>query len=148
MRVITPMMQKITLFVSKHPILVLAWIALLITVIVITLQSKFSRVKEISRIEAMRLLTKESGMIVDTRSFNDFSKGHLANAINLTANEIKIGNLKNLEKHKSHPIIVACANGTASREAARSLSRSGFCNVVILKEGISGWNSENLPLVR
>ena len=71
-----------------------------------------------------------------------------ANAINLTASEIKNGSLGELEKHKAQPIIVVCANGTASREPAENLSKAGFEKVTMLKDGISGWSGENLPLVR
>lgn len=53
-----------------------------------------------------------------------------------------------LEKHKAQPIIVVCANGTASREPAENLSKAGFEKVTMLKDGISGWSGENLPLVR
>ena len=111
------MLQEIMPFVSRHPILSLAWIALLVAV-------------------------------VDTRSRDDFRRGHLANAINLTASEIKSGSLGELEKHKAQPIIVVCANGTASREPAENLSKAGFEKVTMLKDGISGWSGENLPLVR
>ena len=114
------MLQEIMPFVSRHPILSLAWIALLVAVIV----------------------------VVDTRSRDDFRRGHLASAINLTASEIKSGSLGELEKHKAQPIIVVCANGTASREPAENLSKAGFEKVTMLKDGIAGWSGENLPLVR
>lgn len=83
------MLQEIMQFVSKHPILSLAWIGLLVAVIVMTFKSRFSKVKEIARGEATRLINKEDAVVVDTRSRDDFRKGHLANAINLTASEIK-----------------------------------------------------------
>ncbi|NIG88751.1 MAG: rhodanese-like domain-containing protein [Serratia symbiotica] len=142
------MLQEIMPFVSKHPILSLAWIALLVSVIIITFKSRFSKVKEVSRGEATRLINKEDALVVDIRSRDDFYKGHLANAINFTANAIKSGNLDDLEKYKARPIIVVCANGIASREPAENLNKSGFNNVVMLQEGIAGWNAENLPLVR
>ncbi len=142
------MLQEIMQFVSKHPILSLAWIALLVAVIVMTFKSSFSKVKEITRGEATRLINKEDAVVVDTRSRDDFRRGHLANAINLTASEIKSGSLGELEKHKAQPIIVVCANGTTSRESAENLSKAGFENVVTLKDGIAGWSGENLPLVR
>lgn len=142
------MLQEIMPFVSKHIILSLAWISLLVALIIIIFNSHFSKVKEVSRSEATRLINKEDAVMVDTRSRDDFYKGHLANAINLTASEIKSGNLGTLKKHKAQLIIVACANGTASREPAENLNKLGFDNVVILKEGIAGWNAENLPLVR
>lgn len=142
------MLQAIMLFVSKHPMLSLAWSALLVAVLVMIFNSRFPKVKEVSRGEATRLINKEDAVVVDTRNRDDFYNGHLANAINLTASEIKSGNLGDLEKHKAQPIIVACDNGRTSREAAENLNQSGFNNVVMLKEGIAGWIGENLPLVR
>lgn len=142
------MLQEIMPFVSRHPILSLAWIGLLVAVIVMTFKSRFSKVKEISRGEATRLINKEDAVVVDTRSRDDFRRGHLANAINLTAGEIKSGSLGELGKHKTQPIIVVCANGTASREPAEYLNKAGFEIVAMLKDGIAGWSGENLPLVR
>lgn len=142
------MLQEITLFVSKHSLLSLSWIALFITVIGITLNNCFSKVKEISRTEAVRLINKENAIVVDTRSRDDFLKGHLANAINLTVSEIKSGNLGDLEKHKTKPIILVCANDMASREPAENLNKFDFDNIMKMKEGIEGWIGANLPLVR
>lgn len=142
------MLQEIMPFISRHPILSLAWVALLVTVIVMTFKSRFSKVKDITRGETTRLINKEDAVVVDTRSREDFRKGHIANAINLTASEIKSGSLGELEKHKARPIIVVCANGTASREPAENLSKAGFENVSTLKEGIAGWIGDNLPLAR
>ncbi|WP_156293232.1 rhodanese-like domain-containing protein [Serratia oryzae] len=142
------MLQEIMQFVSRHPILSLAWVALLAAVIVMTFKSRFSKVKEISRGEAIRLINKEDAVVVDTRSRDDFRKGHIANAINLTASEIKNGSLGELEKHKAQPVIVVCANGTTSRDPAENLSKAGFVSVYTLKDGIAGWSGENLPLAR
>jgi rhodanese-related sulfurtransferase len=142
------MLQEIMQFVSRHPILSLSWIALLVAVIVMTIKGRFSKVKEITRGEAIRLINKEDAVVVDTRSREDFRKGHIANAINLTASEIKNGSLGELEKHKAQPIIVACANGTTSRGPAENLDKTGFVSVYVLKDGIAGWSGENLPLAR
>jgi rhodanese-related sulfurtransferase len=123
-------------------------VALLAAVIVMTIKSRFSKVKEIARGEAVRLINKQDAVVVDTRSRDDFRKGHIANAINLTASEIKNGSLGELEKHKAQPIIVTCAHGTTSLEAAENLNIAGFESVYTLKDGIAGWSGENLPLVR
>src|SRR5471030_1465739 len=141
-------MQEITQFVSAHPMLCLAWAALLIAVIVTTFKSRFSKVNEISRGEAIRLINKEDAVIVDLRNRDDYRKGHIANALNLTSSEIKNGSLGELEKAKAKPVIVVCANGATSREPAEKLNKAGFDRVYVLKEGISGWSGENLPLVR
>ncbi|WP_422528714.1 rhodanese-like domain-containing protein [Serratia fonticola] len=142
------MLQEIMQFVSRHPILSLAWVGLLAAVIVMTFKSRFSKVKEIARGEATRLINKEDAVVVDTRTRDDFRRGHIANAINLTASEIKSGSFGELDKHKAQPVIVVCANGTTSREPAENLSKAGFEQVYTLKDGIAGWSGENLPLVR
>ena len=141
-------MQEIMPFVSDHPMLCLGWVALLIAVIVTTLKTRFSKVNEITRGEAIRLINKEDAVIVDLRSRDDYRKGHIANALNLTSAEVKNGSLGELDKAKTKPIIVVCATGTTSREPAENLNKAGFERVYVLKEGISGWSGENLPLVR
>lgn len=142
------MLQEIMQFVSRNPILSLSWVALFVAVIVMTLKSRFSNVKEISRGEATLLINKENAIVVDTRNRDDFRKGHLVNAINLAASEIKNGSYGELEKHKTQPVIVVCANGLTSREPATHLIKAGFAQVYTLKDGIAGWSGENLPLAR
>ncbi|ADN00521.1 rhodanese-like domain-containing protein [Dickeya dadantii] len=141
-------MQEIMPFISRHPILSVAWIALLVAVIVLTVKSKLSKVKEVARGEAIQLINKEDAVVVDTRNRDDYRRGHIAGAINLLPNDIKNGSLSELEKHKAQPVIVVCANGMASREPAENLFKAGFERVVILKDGLAGWSGENLPLVR
>lgn len=141
-------MQEITQFVSDHPMICLAWVALLIAVIFTTFKGRFSKVNEISRGEAIRLINKEDAVIVDLRNRDDYRKGHIANALNLTSSEIKSGSLGELDKSKTKPVIVVCASGTTSRDPAEKLNKAGFDRVYILKDGIAGWSGENLPLVR
>lgn len=141
-------MQDIMPFISNHPMLSLGWIALLIAVIFTTFKSRFSKVNEITRGEAIRLINKEDAVVVDLRNRDDYRKGHIASAFNLSAAEIKAGSLGELDKAKGKPVVVVCTSGTTSREPAENLNKAGFERVYVLKEGISGWSGENLPLVR
>lgn len=140
-------MKEIIQFVGNHSMLSLAWIVLLGAVIFITFQSWFSKVRDISRIEAIRLINKEYAVIVDLRNREDYRKGHIINSLNLATADIKSGNLSELKKAKDNPVIVVCASGTISRDSAQHLIKIGFKRVYVLKEGISGWSGENLPLV-
>ncbi len=141
-------MQDIMQFASNHAILGLAWIALLVLVIVTTVKGLFSNVKVIGRGEATRLINKEDAVVVDVRSRDDYRKGHISGSLNVVAADIKKGSIGELEKHKAQPIIVVCATGNSASESAAQLSAAGFTSVSVLKEGISGWSGENLPLVR
>ena len=141
-------MQEIMPFISRHPVLSIAWVALLVAVVVMTVKTKLSKVKEVARGEAIQLINKEEAVIVDLRNRDDFRRGHIANAFNLLPNDIKNGSFGELEKHKAQPVIVTCANGIASRESAEHLFKAGFERVVVLKDGLAGWSGENLPLVQ
>ncbi|MGP3593796.1 rhodanese-like domain-containing protein [Vagococcus sp. WN89Y] len=141
-------MQEIMQFISRHPILCIAWIALLGAVLYTTFRGIASNVKVISRGEATRLINKEDAVVVDLRQREDFRKGHIAGAVNLLPNEIKANNVGELEKHKATPIIVVDGSGMQAQEPANALTKAGFEKVFVLKEGIAGWSSENLPLVR
>ncbi|EBR0130833.1 rhodanese-like domain-containing protein, partial [Salmonella enterica subsp. enterica serovar Ajiobo] len=93
------MLQEIMPFVSKHPIISLVWVALLISVIVLTVKGLFSKVKTIPRSTAIALINKEEAIVVDTRTRDDFRRGHIIDAVNLTPSEIKDNNLGEVEKH-------------------------------------------------
>ena len=125
-------MQEIMQFVGRHPILSIAWIALLVAVLVTTFKSLTSKVK----------------VVVDLRQRDDFRKGHIAGSINLLPSEIKANNVGELEKHKDKPVIVVDGSGMQCQEPANALTKAGFAQVFVLKEGVAGWAGENLPLVR
>ena len=143
-----PPMQEIMQFVGRHPILSIAWIALLVAVLVTTFKSLTSKVKVITRGEATRLINKEDAVVVDLRQRDDFRKGHIAGSINLLPSEIKANNVGELEKHKDKPVIVVDGSGMQCQEPANALTKAGFAQVFVLKEGVAGWAGENLPLVR
>lgn len=141
-------MQEMMQFASNNLILSIAWVVLLILVVVTTFSSLFSKVKTISRVVATRMINKDDAIVVDIRSRDDYRKGHITGAINVTATDIKNDNFGELSKHKDKPIIVVCASGHSATDSASRLIAAGYANVSILKEGIAGWSGENLPLVR
>lgn len=142
------MMEQAIQFVSNHPILSFGWVGLLIAVIFTTFKTTLSKVKEVNNSDVTRLINTEEAVVVDTRTIDEFRKGHIVGAINLTPTDIKNGTLAVLDKHKELPVIVLCANGTTSRAPADALVKEGFAQVYILKNGLSGWTADNLPLVR
>ncbi len=141
-------MQEIMQFVGRHPILSIAWAALLVAVIYTTFKGIASKVKVISRGEATRLINKEDAIVVDLRQRDEFRKGHISGAQNVLPADIKNSNLGELEKHKNKPIIVVDANGMSAQESGNHLHKAGFEQVFVMKEGVAGWSGENLPLVR
>ena len=84
---------------------------------------------------------------VDVRPIADFNKGHIVHSINLPINGFK-NQIKQLEKHKSTPVIVSCRSGNQSQMACRELRKAGFERVYNLRGGVMAWQGANLPLTR
>ncbi|AFP85403.1 Rhodanese-related sulfurtransferase [secondary endosymbiont of Heteropsylla cubana] len=140
-------MQKFIQFFIKHFILSLSWIFIFCTLIFVVFQNYFSKLKKITRIEAIQLINKEDAVIIDLRDYYDYQKGHIVNSLNLSQLDLKCQNLQTLGKEKHKPIIVVCNTGNESYSSAKTLITAGFNRVYVLTEGIYGWKKENLPLV-
>jgi rhodanese-related sulfurtransferase len=91
------------------------------------------------------MLNREDAVLIDIRDASDYDAGHIINAKNIPRAELK-SRLDELKKFKERPIVVYCANGSASTAALRELSSAGFEQVHSLKGGLSAWRSDNLPL--
>ena len=82
--------------------------------------------------------------IIDVRTPDEFSKGHLVNANNYDWNGNKFDEqISSLDKSK--PIFVYCLSGGRSSSAASEMRSQGFVTVYELDGGIMKWRSANLP---
>jgi thioredoxin 1 len=85
-----------------------------------------------------------SAAIIDVRTPDEFSKGHLVNANNYDWNGNKFDEqISSLDKSK--PIFVYCLSGGRSSSAASEMRSQGFVTVYELDGGIMKWRSANLP---
>ena len=66
--------------------------------------------------------------IVDVRSPEEYNDEHYANAVNIPVNELQ-ARLAELGD-KASPLVLYCASGARSAQAARLLKQSGYVNVV------------------
>ncbi len=72
-------------------------------------------------------LLKNGGIIIDVRSKNEYSSGHIKGSKNIPLNSLN-NNLTNL-KRKDQPIITCCASGMRSASAKSILKNLGYSNV-------------------
>lgn len=82
--------------------------------------------------------------LIDVRTPDEFSKGHLQNAVNIDWN----GNNFDQEiakLDKSKPVFVYCLSGGRSGQAASKMRADGFKEVYELQGGIMKWRGANLP---
>jgi len=94
---------------------------------------------------ATEMINREDAVVLDVRPMNDFQAGHIINAINIPNNTLK-NQLKQLSKHKSAPIIVACRSGAQSMAACKLLREANFEKVFNLKGGMLAWQNDDLPV--
>jgi len=81
-------------------------------------------------------------------SDDEFKAGHLVGSIHLLPSEIKANNVHQIDKYKDRPVILLDANGFSATKSAELLTKQGFNQVYVLKEGMVGWKAENLPTVK
>jgi len=84
--------------------------------------------------------------LLDVRSAQEFSDGHIKNAINISYDELA-DKLNLLPQDKSQAIIVYCRSGRRANIAEQLLSEQGYRAVRHLQGDMIGWQAQNLPVV-
>ena len=93
---------------------------------------------------AQKIKELPNAPIVDVRTPDEFSKGHLPNSFNYDWNgsefEKQIAPLD-----KSQPVFVYCLSGGRSASAANKMRSKGFTQVFEMDGGMMKWRGANLP---
>ncbi|CAN5398814.1 thioredoxin domain-containing protein [soil metagenome] len=93
---------------------------------------------------AEKIKELSSSPIIDVRTPEEFSKGHLQNAKNYDWNGADFQKqVSTLDKSK--PVFVYCLSGGRSSSAASQMRSDGFTEVYELGGGIMKWRAANLP---
>ncbi|MBT7950189.1 MAG: rhodanese-like domain-containing protein [Gammaproteobacteria bacterium] len=140
-------MERLPEFISNHLFLVSLFISLLMLLIWNLYGGVLSGAKQIIPAELTRLINRESAVVIDVRSEDDYKNNHILHAINMPDKELEANSPK-LDKYKKQALIVYCANGADSTRVARTLATNGFEQVYCLKGGLPSWQNANLPLTK
>jgi thioredoxin len=82
--------------------------------------------------------------IIDVRTPEEFSQGHIENAHNINWNDdLFETEIKKIDVEK--PVFVYCLSGGRSSAAISKIKSLGFKEVYELKGGMLKWRAENLP---
>ena len=104
-------------------------------------QTQAKSYKQVSMEEAVQMMKEQSGYIIlDVRTPEEYSQGHIPNAINLPNENIGSADMAQLPK-KDQLIFVYCRSGRRSKEAAQKLVNLGYTNIVEMG-GILDWKGE------
>lgn len=138
-------MDRLLEFTSNHTLLVFALMISFFVVIFTELRRKASGLINVEAIDAVKLINSDA-VVIDLRSAEAFSRGHIVSARNIPADELD-GKLNQLQQFKSRPIIAVCEAGATSAKTVDKLRTSGFESVYGLKGGMAGWSQAGLPVV-
>ncbi|MDE0790079.1 MAG: rhodanese-like domain-containing protein [Woeseiaceae bacterium] len=138
-------MDKLVEFTGNNTLLVLALMISFFLVIFTELRRKASGLVSVEATEAVNLINNDA-VVIDLRSADAFSKGHIVSARNIPSDELD-GKMNSLGSMKSRPIIAVCEAGVTSTKAVNTLRVAGFESVYGLKGGMNRWSQDGLPVV-
>ena len=94
--------------------------------------------KKVEKAEFTKLMKKSGVQLIDVRTSREFSNGFITGAKNIDYNGDSFEKqIKKLDKNK--PVLVYCAAGGRSENAAELLKEWGFKEVYDLIGGYNGW---------
>jgi rhodanese-related sulfurtransferase len=103
-----------------------------------------SRGGAVSTAEAVRLINREKGVLIDVCEAAEFAGGHAAGARNVPLSTLE--GSKDLPSNKALPLLVMCATGTRAGRAAAQLRKAGYENAVAVAGGTAAWREASLPI--
>jgi rhodanese-related sulfurtransferase len=110
-----------------------------------------TRIVTVSAKEAADLIDKHSGnsnfAVLDIRTPGEFQSGHLPDAILVDFySQTFSDQLNRLDKEKSY--LVYCRTGNRSTNSLGLFKKLKFDKIYHMSTGISGWKSQDLPVVK
>jgi rhodanese-related sulfurtransferase len=132
-------------FVQKNIWLVMIAVVSGVMLIWPFIAKRFSSTREVGVSDAVQLINRQDAVIVDVREPAEFKSGHIPNARNIPLGQVG-DRLKDLEKFKARPILLACATGNRSGTAGSTLQKAGFAQVFSLAGGMGAWQQASMPV--
>lgn len=93
------------------------------------------------------LINHDDAVVLDIREDNEFKDGHILNSIHIPMGKIS-ERLKELEKYKDNPVVIACQSGNRSADVGNTLKKEGFKKVYNLTGGLLAWKNANYPVTK
>lgn len=95
--------------------------------------------------EAVRLINREKGVLVDVAEPAEYAAGHAAGARNVPLGSL-LEKPKDLPSNKALPLVLMCPSGSRAARAATVLRKAGYENAVAVAGGTAAWREASLPI--
>ena len=93
--------------------------------------------------EAVRLINREKGVLVDVSEPAEYAAGHASGARNVPFGQLE--GSKDLPTNKALPLVLLCPTGARAGRAAGLLKKAGYENAVAVAGGTNAWRDASLP---
>lgn len=121
-------------------------IVILATLVLAPLSSNAVEIGSIKPSELLdRIRSDSAPLILDVRTPQEFSKGHIEGAINIPHTELS-GRLSEITEDKSDEIVVHCRSGVRAGIAEKILTSAGYNQLKDLEGHILKWHALGYPL--
>ncbi len=100
----------------------------------------------VSPAEAVRLINREKGVLIDVSEPAEYAAGHAGGA-----KSVPFGNLESttdLPKNKGVPLLLMCPTGARAQRGVGLLQKRGYANAKAVAGGVAAWREANLPIER
>jgi rhodanese-related sulfurtransferase len=94
--------------------------------------------------EAVRLINREKGVLVDVSEPEEYAAGHASGAKNVPVGQLE--KPKELPGNKALPILLMCPTGARAGRSAAILRKAGYENAVAVAGGTAAWREAGLPI--
>ncbi len=94
--------------------------------------------------EAVRLINREKGVLIDVSEPAEYAAGHASGAKNVPVGQLE--KPKELPSNKTLPILLLCPTGARGGRAATLLRKAGYTRAVAVAGGTPAWREAGLPV--
>ena len=96
--------------------------------------------------EAVRLINREKGVLIDVSEPAEFAAGHANGSRNVPVGQIESS--KDLPSNKALPLLVLCPTGARAGRAAALLRKAGYERATAVAGGTAAWREAQLPVTK
>ena len=94
--------------------------------------------------EAVRLINREKGVLIDVSEPAEFAAGHAVGARNIPLGSL--AGAKELPSNKALPLLLICPSGSRAGRAAGLLRKAGYEKASAVTGGLAAWREAGLPV--
>ena len=108
--------------------------------------SRRSGATGVSTSEAVQLINREKGVLIDVSEPVEYAAGHAGGSKNLPFGSLETSN--DLPRNKTLPLLLMCPTGARAQRAVAILRKRGHERVNSVTGGLAAWREANLPIER